>query len=162
MLSTLQEMLTGDKDAQVVANCMPVLQQVGAASSMCSHARYQVVRVLQCGVLLQSWKVCSLVTDLACRLACKHCQLLLPTTAGRRWSHSCLPFTCHTIAEPHQGRKSALFPHSTATTPPRQLDISSVTRGISSVTCLGGSFYDSQGAQPHAHVGDISEKWLSY
>ena len=37
MLGTLQEMLTGDKDAQVVANCMSVLQQVGAASSVCSH-----------------------------------------------------------------------------------------------------------------------------
>lgn len=38
MLGTLQEMLTGDKDAQVVANCMSVLQQVRAASSMCSLA----------------------------------------------------------------------------------------------------------------------------
>ncbi len=28
MLSTLQDMLTEDKDAQVVANCMSVLQQV--------------------------------------------------------------------------------------------------------------------------------------
>ena len=76
MLSTLQEMLTGDKDAQVVANCMSVLQQVRAASSMCSHACIQHVKMLQYDLLQGVWKLLSLVTYLACQLACKHCQVL--------------------------------------------------------------------------------------
>lgn len=35
MLSTLQDMLTEDKDAQVVANCMSVLQQVTQRLFLC-------------------------------------------------------------------------------------------------------------------------------
>ena len=41
MLESLQDMLTGDKDAQVVANCMSVLQQARTALT-CLHARPRV------------------------------------------------------------------------------------------------------------------------
>ena len=43
MLSTLQDMLTEEKDAQVVANCMSVLQQV----TLCPHSD------LRCGIKTQ-------------------------------------------------------------------------------------------------------------
>ena len=47
MLSTLQDMLTEDKDAQVVANCMSVLQQV----THCPHhnLEYRCPTQWQCG-----------------------------------------------------------------------------------------------------------------
>lgn len=38
MLESLQEMMGGDGDAQVVANCMSVLQQAGAAQALVSRA----------------------------------------------------------------------------------------------------------------------------
>ncbi len=38
MLESLQEMMGGDPDAQVAANCMPVLQQAGAAQALASRA----------------------------------------------------------------------------------------------------------------------------
>ena len=38
MLESLQEMMAADADAQVVANCMSVLQQAGAAQALVSRA----------------------------------------------------------------------------------------------------------------------------
>ena len=37
MLETLRDMMAGDSDAQVVANCMTVLQQAGRAQSFSSR-----------------------------------------------------------------------------------------------------------------------------